>query len=113
VAQAAAVGVLLLLLPVYTYEHHLVFAIPAMVLGLLAVARGWLGGPWAVVIGASTALVLFDLATLKRLSEALPEGMAAFRWLLQEAKFFALVGLLVVTTRLGIPLPAAGAADGR
>ena len=35
-AQAACYGVLLLLIPVYTYEHHLVFAIPAMVLALHA-----------------------------------------------------------------------------
>jgi alpha-1,2-mannosyltransferase len=111
-AQASAVGILLLLLPVYTYEHHLVFAIPAMVLGLLAVARGWLRAPLALVLAASTALVLFDLATLKRTVEALPEGLAAVGWLLQEAKFLALVGLLVVMARMGIGPSAEDAPDG-
>ncbi len=112
-AQASCVSVLLLLLPVYTYEHHLVFAIPAMVLGLLAVGQGRLAGPWTVVVGLCVAMVLFDLATLKRLAEGLPDGMGALAWVLKEAKFFALVGLVVVTGWLGMGRGLDGGADGQ
>ncbi|MEZ4234914.1 MAG: glycosyltransferase family 87 protein [Myxococcota bacterium] len=108
-AQASCVGVLLLLLPVYTYEHHLVFAIPAAVLSVLAVQQGRLPRTWAVPVGLAVAVLLFDLQTIKGLAEAMPPALVAVGAVLRELKFGALVLLLASTERLG-HVPAAAAA---
>jgi hypothetical protein len=112
-AQASAYGVLLLLLPVYTYEHHLVFAIPAMVLSILAVLQGRLGPRWAVPVGIAVAVLLYDLQILKGIAQAMPPALVAVGALLREAKFGALVLLLATTERLGhVPVPATSPARG-
>lgn len=100
--QAAAFGVLLLLLPVYTYEHHLVFALPAAVLAVLAVERGWLGGAWAVAIGVAVTFLLFDLQLLRALCEDLSGPWRGLVNLVREAKMVSLLGLLAAAATLGI-----------
>jgi hypothetical protein len=105
-AQASAFGVLLLLLPVYTYEHHLVFALPAAVISVLAVERGRIGPRWVAPIGLCVTVLLFDLQILKAQSTALPPAWWLLAGALQEAKFFALLGLLAITAWLGRGPPA-------
>jgi alpha-1,2-mannosyltransferase len=102
-AQAACVGVVLLLLPVYTYEHHLVFALPAAVVAIVAALRGRLT-EWAVVIaGLCVAVLLIDLQALRGWSEGLPDVLWAFGRVLRELKFLALIGLFAITLALGRP----------
>jgi hypothetical protein len=100
-AQASAFGVLLLLLPVYTYEHHLVFALPAAVLGVVAVETGRIGPRWVMPIALGVTVLLFDLQVLKAQATALSDLWLPLGWPLQEAKFFALLGLLAVSARIG------------
>jgi alpha-1,2-mannosyltransferase len=100
-AQAACVGVVLLLLPVYTYEHHLVFALPAAVLSIVATARGRLPGWAAGVAGTSVAVLLVDLQALRSWSEDLPPFLRVVGMVLRELKFLSLLGLFGVTLALG------------
>lgn len=101
-AQASAVGVLILLVPVYTYEHHLVFAIPAAVVSLLGLIRGRLHEIWIVPLGLCLTALLFDLQAIKGIAETLPAGTSGLFGPLKELKFLALVGLLGATTTLGV-----------
>jgi alpha-1,2-mannosyltransferase len=93
-AQVATVAAATLLVPVYTYEHHLVWALPAMVLASHAVLRGALGAGWAVPIGLAVAVLCYPVAQLKQLATGPLDGFDLPVLLLQEAKF---AGLLVVT----------------
>lgn len=94
-AQASAVLLATLLIPVYTYEHHLVFALPAMVLAPLAIRRGALTWAWAAPLGVAVALLLVDLPALKQFAtDGIGEQNRAAFLLVQEAKFLALVALL-------------------
>lgn len=47
-ARPAALCALMLMLPVYTYEHHLIWLLPAVVLTVLATAQGRI--PWFAVV---------------------------------------------------------------
>lgn len=100
-AQASSIGVLILLVPVYTYEHHLVFAIPAAVIAILGVLRGHLSERWVAPVGACVAVLLFDLSDIKDLAMTLPDWARGAGGLLKELKFGSLVGLLVATAVLG------------
>jgi alpha-1,2-mannosyltransferase len=102
-AQASCFGVLLLLLPVYTYEHHLVFALPAAVISVLAVHDGRLGPRWAIPVGICVTLLLFDLQVLKGMSRSLPDPIWFLSGVVRELKFVALLGLLASTLRVGRP----------
>lgn len=61
----SAVAVLGLMVPVYTYEHHLVFALPALVALFLAVERGRLTAGPAAVVGVAATLLWCDLDTVR------------------------------------------------
>ena len=91
-AEIAAVGALTLLLPAYTYEHHLVWALPAVAVGIAGVASGRLGRWWPVAIGAAVAVLAVDVSLLfwghRVLGETLGAGAAA---VLKEVKLGALV----------------------
>ena len=99
-AQVGAVGVVMLLFPVYTYEHHLVWAIPAALAAMIGVERGRLGAGWAIATGVGVACLAFELAALKRWAE-LPEASAALGWVLMELKTVGLLLLLAAAARLG------------
>jgi hypothetical protein len=101
-AQACAVLVAMLLVPVYTYEHHLVFALPAVILAVIAVRRGWLADGWVWPLGLAIPVLLFDLAALRQLAVKLVtiERPALFLWV-EEAKFAALLVLGAAMIRLG------------
>lgn len=92
--QASAIAVLMLLLPVYTYEHHLVWALPAAGWVGIALLAGRLPR-WTAGLAALAILALaVDLQDLKRL--ALQLGAAG--WVLQEAKFAGLCTLFALCT---------------
>ncbi len=98
--QVGAVSIVMLLFPVYTYEHHLVWTLPASLAAVIGVLRGRLPGTWAVVVGVGIALVAFELAAMKRLVE-LPDTAAWMGTILRESKTVGLLALLAVTVRLG------------
>ncbi|MCB9691472.1 MAG: DUF2029 domain-containing protein [Alphaproteobacteria bacterium] len=88
-AQVAAIAVLMLLVPVYTYEHHLVWALPAMLLAAVGILDGRAPRLLVPVLVLAIAILAFDLQTLKAWSHRL--GRAGI--VLQEAKFAALLVL--------------------
>lgn len=93
-AHAARLGVVLvgmLLVPAYTYEHHLVLALPCMVVVAAAVHHGVLRRGWAIPVGAAVAVIMYPLPYLRSLSAWLGDGAAG--WLVQELPFLALVVL--------------------
>ncbi len=104
-AQAACIGVLILLVPVYTYEHHLVFALPAAVIALHAAIVGRLERRWLVPVALCVGVLLFDLRGLRGLAQSLPRTLDAVAAILRELKFAALVGLLAATAVVGARAP--------
>ncbi|MCB9697597.1 MAG: DUF2029 domain-containing protein [Alphaproteobacteria bacterium] len=117
-AQACSVLIAMLLIPVYTYEHHLVFALPAMLMAVVAVQRGWLDRRWAVPIGIAVAILLYDQPAVRQFDlRVVTERNGRAFLLVQEAKFLAmcLVGAAVTwlgataaddPTRAPVPRPA-------
>lgn len=97
-AQLAGVLVLGLLLPVFTWEHHTIWALPAVVLAGGALARGRLHPGWAVPVGLAIGAWAVDLVWLRHLAEVAPWWLAAT---LQEAKCVALLVLLAAMGWLG------------
>ena len=97
-AQLAGVMVFGLLVPVFTYEHHVIWAFPAVVLAILGVLRGRLHPFWAVPVGLAVAFWAADLALLKRIARA---ADPLTRGGLQEGKFVALLVLLAAMVALG------------
>jgi alpha-1,2-mannosyltransferase len=100
-AQISAFGVLLLLVPVYTYEHHLVFALPAAVLAVAAAERGRLGAQWITPVALCLTVLFFDLQVLKAEAEAVRGAAWWLAGAIQELKFGALLGLLLTMAHLG------------
>ncbi len=91
-AQAAALFAIALLIPVYTYEHHLVFALPAMALGSVLAWRGDLPRWAGVGIVAAAITLCLPHQLLKPLAKVtLGEPLG---WFVQEAKFVSLLVLL-------------------
>jgi hypothetical protein len=88
----AAFSILMLITPVYTYEHHLSMVIfPAAALGT-ALLQGRLGRwGWWVAIPAYF-FVAWPLYWLRPLQKQIPD----FKWYLQESKFVGLVVLGVL-----------------
>lgn len=97
-ASLAAVGLLLLLVPVYTYEHHLVWALPAAVLLAVALIEGRLSPRWWAVVIPAWAGLAAPLALLKRFAASL-DPLPAFA--LEEWKHAALWLLLAGSIYLG------------
>lgn len=85
-----------LLVPVFSYEHHLVFAWPGVALACAAVATGRLSARWAVPVALAAVLWAFDLADLRALGKA--TGLV---WLLGSWKFGSLLALTGALARLG------------
>lgn len=85
---AGALTVVMLIVPVYTYEHHLsLLALPLLALCAAIVERR-LGWGWAAALLAAYVPLAWELAALK--SFAMRQD-PALRWALQELKFFALL----------------------
>ncbi len=97
-AEIGALGALMLLVPVFTYEHHVVWAIPALIVGWRAAAEGRLPAWAQVVLGVTAAIWAFELADLKLVSQTLRVPLLSP--LVREAKFLAILALY--TTNLAI-----------
>lgn len=99
-AQVSAIGVALLLVPVYTYEHHCVWAIPSVVVTVLALLEGRLPRWSAAPIGLAVVAWAFDVYQLKGLYYDLA-AYPAVALVVQEVKFAALVVFLVAVAQVG------------
>jgi hypothetical protein len=84
------VCVAMVITPAYTFEHHLVFAVPAWIAVAVALRDGRLSPAWSVPLVPAYAAQAWPLASLRAAAGALP-GPAA--WLLQEAKCASLIVL--------------------
>jgi hypothetical protein len=101
-AQLGAVCAVMLLVPAYTYEHHMIWLIPAATVCLVALLEGRLARAWGLPIGLAVAVWCYDLATLKQLSVYLSSISPPLSFLVQELKFGALLVLLAGSIRLSV-----------
>ncbi len=85
---AGALSVVMLVVPVYTYEHHLTMAILPLIAVSAAVAQGLLGRGWAAACAVSFAALAWPWGAVKQAAKELDGPLA---WAVIEAKFFALV----------------------
>ena len=99
--QVGAIGIALLLVPVYTYEHHAVWAIPAVVASVVALEQGRLGPQWGVPLGLAIACWATDIGDMKAMSLGARPASDLVGLGFQELKFAALVVFLAATTRAG------------
>jgi hypothetical protein len=109
-AAFGAITVLMLITPVYTYEHHLALLLLPVVASGVALLRGVLRPAWWAPWGLALALASTPLGWLRAAKKAAP----AAEWLIQESKFAALVLLLVVCVAAAwasSEAPSAAAAD--
>jgi len=87
--QVGAVCVAMLLIPVYTYEHHLLWALPAVIAAAVMLLRGRLGALWLLPLALSFAIWAYPLSSLKEVW--LASDTLWVRGLVQEAKFASLI----------------------
>ncbi|MFT4621593.1 MAG: alpha-1,2-mannosyltransferase [Myxococcota bacterium] len=99
--QVAAVSCATLLIPVYTYEHHLIWALPAMSLAATAVWTGRLSKIWGAPVGLAVAALCYPLPNLKQLAITTFSDWSFAAWVTQELKFVALLTVFAAATRLG------------
>lgn len=78
---------LMIVAPVYTYEHHLVFAAFPVVLVLNALQRGELDRRFLWLVTPMFGFLAMPLFWLRAIQKELP----FLKWALQESKFFAVV----------------------
>lgn len=105
IGEAALAGVftiLMLVIPVYAYEHHLVATLlPAAALAAAASA-GRLSRPALVLAGIAYAAVAWPLAWLREAQDLVP---APLGWLLQESKTMGLLGLALACLSVALRSP--------
>lgn len=99
---AGATTVLMVITPVYAYEHHLAWLLLPGVAAGMALWTGRLSSSWIPVTAVSWLLATLHLSWLRTLREAAPGGVS---WVLQESKFVGLLGLLVVCTVAAVSYP--------
>lgn len=89
--HVGTIGAAMLLIPVFTYEHHLVWLLPGVVAAVAACRAGRLGRAWWLPVAAGAAVWAYRLASMKMvyLSIRAEQPVAAF--LLREAKFASIV----------------------
>ena len=98
---AGAFTTLLLITPVYTYEHHLVLMLlPSVTLGA-AMEAGRIPRSWWPLAGLAYFFVAWPLFWLRDAQDLVP----AAHWWLQESKFIGIViiGLLCLSAALRSP----------
>jgi len=92
-ALAGAFTVLMVVTPVYTYEHH--FAL--LLLPAVALARAWevgrLGRTATVLASVSYFFAAWPLYVLRPLQKSAPDSLS---WFFQESKFAGAVGLALM-----------------
>lgn len=99
--QIGAVGVVMVLVPVITYEHHLVWVTPAVVAVAAALEKGRLDARWTIPVALAASVWCFELQTLKDLHMYLRSGYPTLALGVREAKFMALLVLLAASTAVG------------
>jgi len=90
---AGALTVLMVITPVYAYEHHLAWLVLPGVAAAHALWSGRLSRRWMWLAVPSWVLVAAHLSWVRALRDATP-GVVS--WVVQESKFAGLVGLMVV-----------------
>jgi hypothetical protein len=98
--QAAAVAAASLLVPVYTYEHHLVWALPAMIFVVVAIYERRVSPRQVVLLALALAILCFPLPYLKQLKVSFFQGTLV-GWGIQEAKFAALLVIFAAAAWFG------------
>ena len=96
-AQWSSVLLLMLLFPVYTYEHHLIWALPAVLVMALAVIQGRTPRVFVPLILFSCVGWGISLAMLKRWTKwwVHSEYPVPIAWMLQEWKTFSCIVLWI------------------
>ena len=96
-AQWSSVLLLMLLFPVYTYEHHLIWALPAVLVMALAVIQGRTPRVFIPLILVSCVGWGISLAMLKRWTKwwVHSEYPVPIAWMLQEWKTFSCIVLWI------------------
>ena len=95
-AALGALCVAMIITPVYAYEHHVTFAIVAVVAAADALWARRLHWGWALVLAPLFVVMCWPIAAWKVMGQDI--------WLMQEAKCFALLGFgaaCVVASRRG------------
>lgn len=95
--QVALVSPLCILLPAYGFEHYLVWALPTVVITVMASLGGGLSPKWLVWLVPAWAVWALDVAELKQAASHAP--------LLAHAKAVALLALLAATASVAPPAP--------
>ncbi len=103
--QIGAVTSAMLVIPVFTYEHHLVWSILALVPVVVGLETGRLARTWAVPVGAAFAVWAFDLAAMKELALYVQDAAPWVTWCVRESKFFAVVVLGAASWVVGRSTP--------
>jgi len=107
--RVGGVGVAMLLIPLYTYEHHLVWAVPALVATAGAIGVGrlpwWSVGVW----WAALSVWAVDLFWWNRTFDDVDPERAVLRWAMREGK---MLGLLALGGLTAWGLRPAGLSDG-
>lgn len=83
-----SLSVLMVLAPVYAYEHHLVFLLLPIVAAFTAWWQGRLPRAWIGLLLPAYVALAWPLSNLRELQDAAP---LALRWWIQESKFFGAV----------------------
>ena len=97
VLRWSSILLMMLLIPVYTYEHHLIWAMPAVAITALAVIQGRVPLPLFPILGLAWMGWAFSLARLKQWAQwcVQAEYPMSFAWLLQEWKTFSCIILWI------------------
>jgi len=100
-AQVSSVALVMLLVPVYTYEHHLVWALPAVVVTATAVVHRRVPWWWGIPLAVAWLSWAWDLSALKHAYKDLGDTAPLVALALREVKFAALLILFAGTLVLG------------
>ena len=99
--RVGAVGVALLLVPVYTFEHHLLWAIPGLVACGAAARNGRLPLGATLAVGVSAAVLCAPIVPLRRLHGWMESFGAGPALLVEELKLGALLVVFGACAWLG------------
>jgi len=98
---AGAFTVLLLIIPVYTYEHHLVMMLLPVVALAAALQHGRIHRRWWPVLGFAYVVTAWPLFWLRTVQNWVPDAS----WVIQESKFFGMltIGVACLVAALNSP----------
>jgi alpha-1,2-mannosyltransferase len=100
-AHVGAIAAVMLLVPVITYEHHLIWLMPGAVAAVAALAGGRLSPRWGAPLGLALTAWCFDLVDIKSLSLGLAEASPLAAWVVRELKMMAILVVYAACLRVG------------